>query len=92
MNINANKNYSGNVNILSYGDYEDDIIWNLKENEWNNLSNYFINVDFYFGQVLKGNQKIEISQLKQSQQMKISYPISFLNQPEKAIIKRVIWI
>ena len=33
MNINANKNYSGNVNILSYGDYEDDIIWNLKENE-----------------------------------------------------------
>ena len=86
MKINENKNYYGEVNILSYGDYENDIIWDLKESEWSNLSNYFMNVDFYFDQVLKGNQKINISKLKTDHQMKISYPITFPNQSKNTII------
>ena len=86
MKINENKNYCGDVNIDNYGDFENDIIWNLNDNEWNNLSNYYINVDFYLDKVFKGNQKIDISKLKHTQQIKISYPITFLNQPEKAII------
>ena len=86
MKINENKNYCGDVNIVNYGDFENDIIWDLNDNEWNNLSNYYINVDFYLDKVFKGNQKIDISKLKHTQQIKISYPITFLNQPEKAII------
>ena len=86
MKINNDKNYYGEVNILSYGDFENDIIWNLKENEWNNLSNYFINVDFFLDKVYKGNEKINISKLKEDKQMKLTYPISFLNQPGNAII------
>ena len=86
MKINEEKNYYGDVNILSYGDFEKEIIWNLKENEWKNLSNYFINVDFYLDNDFKLNQKINISKLKDERVMRISYPISFLNQPENAII------
>ena len=86
MKINEEKNYYGDVNILSYGDFEKEIVWNLKENEWKNLSNYFINVDFYLDNDFKLNQKINISKLKEERIMRISYPISFLNQPENAII------
>ena len=86
MRINNDKNYYGEVIILSHGDFEKDIIWNLKENEWNNLSNYFINVDFFLDQVFKGNEKINISKLKDDQQMKVSYPISFLHQQGNAFI------
>ena len=60
MKVNDDKNYFGEVNILSYGNYEKDIIWNLQESEWNNLSKYFINVDFYLDNNFKGNQKINI--------------------------------
>ena len=86
MKINDNKNYFGEVNILSYGNYEEDVIWNLQENEWNNLTNYFINVDFYLDNCFKGNQKINITKLKECLNMKISYPISFLNQQGTAYV------
>jgi serine/threonine protein kinase len=86
MKINEEKNYYGDVNILSYGDFEKEITWNLKENEWKNLSNYFINVDFYMDNDFKLNQKINISKIKDEKQLRVSYPISFLNQPEAAII------
>ena len=86
MKVNDDKNYFGEVNILSYGNYEKDIIWNLQESEWNNLSKYFINVDFYLDNNFKGNQKIDITKLKEDFHMTISYPISFLNQQGTAYI------
>ena len=86
MKVNDDKNYFGEVNILSYGNYEKDIIWNLQESEWNNLSKYFINVDFYLDNNFKGNQKINITKLKEDFHMTISYPISFLNQQGNAYI------
>ena len=86
MKVNDDKNYFGEVNILSYGNYEKDIIWNLQESEWNNLSKYFINVDFYLDNNFKGNQKINITKLKEDFHMTISYPISFLNQQGTAYI------
>ena len=86
MRINENKNYYGIIKICNYGDFEDDIIWRLKDNEWNNLSNYVVNVDFYLDKVFQGNQKINISKLKENQHLKISYPMPFLAQPENANI------
>ena len=86
MKVNDDINYFGEVNVLSYGNYENDIIWNLQESEWNNLSKYFINVDFYLDNNFKGNQKINITKLKEDFHMTISYPISFLNQQGTAYI------
>ena len=86
MKVNDDKNYFGEVNILSYGNYEKDIIWNLQESEWNNLSKYFINVDFYLDNNFKGNQKINITKLKEDFHMTISFPITFLNQQGTAYI------
>ena len=86
MKINENKTFYGDIKIFNFGDFEDAIIWNLNQNEWNNLSNYFINVDFFLDQTYKGNQKININKLKEEKKLVLNYPISFLNQPSNAII------
>ena len=86
LKIDENKTFRGEFKVLNYGDFEEDIIWNLNYNEWNNLSKYFINIDFFLYMEFKGNQKINIIKLKDEPQMNLKYPISFINQPTKPII------
>ena len=86
LKINEEKTFTGRFQIKNYGNFEDDIIWNLNNNEWNNLSEYFINVEFYLDKVLKGKQIIKIDRLKDEPNFNIKYPISFLAQPKPAII------
>jgi hypothetical protein len=86
MKINEAKAFSGEVNILHYGDFEEDIIWKLSQNEYNNLSNYIINVKYYSNKLYQGSFKINISQLKTDKEMNISYPILLPKQSEKTII------
>ena len=86
LKIDENKTFRGEFKVLNYGDFEEDIIWNLNHNEWNNLSKYFINIDFFLNMEFKGNQKINIIKLKDEPQINLKYPISFINQPTKPII------
>jgi hypothetical protein len=86
LKINEEKTYTGRFHIKNYGNFEDDIIWNLKNNEWNDLSEYFITVEFYLEKVLKGKQIIKIDRLKDELNFNIKYPITFLPQPKPAII------
>ena len=85
LKINENREFKGYFKILNHGNFEEDITWNLKYNEWNNLSNYFINVDFYIDKQFKGNQKIKIGSLKNEPVLNLNYPIPFVNQPVPAI-------
>ena len=85
LKINENREFKGYFKILNHGNFEEDITWNLKYNEWNNLSNYFINVDFYIDKQFKGNQKIKIGSLKNEPVLSLNYPIPFVNQPVPAI-------
>jgi len=85
LKISENREFKGYFKILNHGNFEEDIIWNLNLNEWNNLSNYFINLDFYLDKQFKGNQKIKIASLKNEPLINVNYPIPFLNQPVQAI-------
>ena len=86
MHINSNKNLYGEVNISSQGDNEEDIIWDLSQNEYNNISNYIINVKYYSHKLYQGSFKIYISQLKTEKELNISYPILLPNQSNQTII------
>ena len=86
MKINEAKAFSGEVNILHYGDFEEDIIWKLSQNEYNNLSNYIINVKYYSNKLYQGSFKIYISQLKTEKEFNISYPILLQNQANATVI------
>ena len=86
MKINEMKIFSGEVNILHYGDFEEDITWNLSQNEFNNLSNNIILVKCYSNKLYQGSFKINISQLKTDKEMNISYPILLSKQSEQTII------
>ena len=86
MHINANKNFNGEVKISSQGDTEEDIVWNLTQNEYNNLSNYIILVKAYSNKLYHSSQKINISKLKNDKEMNISYPIFSQRQSNETII------
>ena len=86
LKINDNKTFSGIFNVKNYGNFENDIIWILNDKEWNNLSQYFISVDFYLDKVFQGKQIIKIDKLKDEPDFNIKYPITFLPQPKTAII------
>ena len=86
LKINDNKTFSGIFNIKNHGNFEDDIIWILNDKEWNNLSQYFITVDFYLDKIFQGKQYIKIDKLKDEPNFNIKYPITFLPQPKSAII------
>ena len=86
MNINENKNLYGEVNILNYGDFEEDIIWKLSQNEYNDLSNYIITVKCYSNKLYKGSMKINISKLKNEKEINVSFPILLQKDSGQTII------
>ena len=86
LELNEIKILNGEVNILHYGDLEEDIIWKLSQNEYNNISNYIINVKYYSHKLYQGSFKIYISQLKTEKELNISYPILLPNQSNQTII------
>ena len=86
MYINSNKNYNGEVNISPQGDNEEDIIWDLSQNEYNNISNYIILIKAYSNKLYHSSQKINNSKLKNDKEMNISYPIFSQRQSSETII------
>ena len=85
MNINQNKNFNGEVDISPNGDNEEDIIWDLSQNEYNNLSN-FIFVKAYSNKLYHSSQKVNISNLKNDEEINLSYPIFSQRQSSETII------
>ena len=86
LKLSENRNFYGEFKLLNYGDFEEDIIWNLNQNEWNNISNYFINFDFYSDQQFKENMKINLNKLKDDLQIFSKKPLPYVNQPTKAFL------
>ena len=86
MHINSNKNLYGEVNISSQGDNEEDIIWDLSQNEYNNISNYCILIKAYSNKLYHSSQKINISNLKNDKEMNINFPIFSQRQSSETII------
>ena len=86
MTINQIKNFAGEVNILHYGDFEEDVIWKLTPSEYNNLYNNIIFVKCYSNKLYQGCLKIDISQLKAEKELNISYPILLPKQTTETII------
>ena len=77
LKINEKKMFTGDVRIINYGDFENEILWNLTEDDWNNLSNYFINVDFIYDNQYQQGTKIEISKLKEQNEINYKYQTKF---------------
>ena len=78
MKINENKNFYGDVKIGKY-DFEEEIKWNLKDKDWENLSDYFIKVDFIYDNKYMGNTKLDISELKENCEINSNYTTNFPN-------------
>ena len=76
MKINEDKNFYGDIKIGKY-DFEEEIKWNLKDKDWENLSNYFIKVDLIYDNKYIGNTKLDISDLKEECEINRNYTTNF---------------
>ena len=86
MKINNSKTFSGDINILNYGDFEEDIIWNLTKNEMMDISKYFILVKYYSNKLYQGSSKININKLENESEINEVFPILLPNESTKTII------
>ena len=86
MPLNETKNLYGEVNILNYGDFEEDITWNLSQSEYQNISNYNIFVKCYLNKLYRGSLKMDISKLKTEKELNLSFPILLPGQTSQTII------
>ena len=78
MKIDDKKTFYGDIKVINYGDYEEEMIWNLKHKDYENIQNYSIKVDFYY--VFNNNQKeyqgstnLNISKLKDENEIDIKF-------------------
>ena len=86
MKTIENRIFNGEINIISIGDFEEDIFWYLTQKEYNNLTDNIIFIKFYSNKLYQTSLKINISVLKTEKEMNISYPILLPKQSSKTII------
>lgn len=86
MKTIENRIFNGEINIISIGDFEEDIFWYLTQKEYNNLTDNIIFIKFYSNKLYQTSLKINISVLKTEKEMNISYPILLPKQTSKTII------
>ena len=88
MKTNNNKTFTGDIKILNYGDFEEDLIWNLTQTEINDISKYIIHIKYYSNKLYLGSVKINISELKEKREKNEFFPIAMPRQssPSQTII------
>ena len=86
LTVNENKTFEKEVRLKTIGDFDEEIIWTLTQNEWNNIDNFLFVLDYYTGNMEEnGAIKLNISSIKTGQDLLFECPID-LNS-EKIPIK-----
>ena len=83
MKINDSKNFFGE--FKNYGYSDEQIIWNLNDKEWNNLSNYFIKIDFFYDTKYNQSINLNIASLKDENEINTKHIIKFDNIKEDIV-------
>ena len=84
--INKNKLLSKEVKLKKIGDFDEEITWNIKPDEWNSVDNYLLMLDyFYVDSKNKSGVKLNISKINEIKELKFECPIDLY--PENITIK-----
>ena len=84
--INKDKLLSKEVKLKKIGDFDEEINWNLKPDEWNNIDGYLLMLDyFYVNSKNKNGVKLNISKINELNELLFECPIDLY--PENITIK-----
>ena len=85
--IDENKVLSKDVKLKKIGDFDEEFIWSLSQNEWNNLDNFSFIIDYWYGEFQdRGGVKLNISKIKDEKELLFSFTIDLITQNETANI------
>ena len=86
LRINEEKTLSKDVKLKKIGDFDEDIVWILNPNEWNNINNYLLILEYCYGIRAERNWvKLNISQIKDTKELTFDCPIDLFS--ENIIVK-----
>ena len=77
LTINENKTLSKEVKLKKIGDFDEEIIWTLNSEEWNNFENYIFMLEYCYTTNLDERfwVKLNISQIKDLKELLFQCPI-----------------
>ena len=81
LTVNENKTFKKEVRLKTIGDFDEEIIWTLTQNEWNNIDNFLFVLDYYTGNMEEnGAIKLNINQIKDGKDLLFECPIDLNSQ------------
>lgn len=81
LTVNENKTFKKEVRLKTIGDFDEEIVWTLTQNEWNNIDNFLFVLDYYTGNMEEnGAIKFNISQIKNGEDLLFECPIDLNSQ------------
>ena len=84
--INKNKLLSKEIKLKKIGDFDEEINWSIKPEEWNNVGNYLLMLDyFYVDSKNKSGVKLNINKINEIKELLFECPIDLY--PENITIK-----
>ena len=77
LTINENKTLSKEVKLKKIGDFDEEIIWTLNSEEWNNFENYIFMLEYCYTNNLDERSwvKLNINQIKELKELLFQCPI-----------------
>ena len=84
--INKDKLLSKEIKLKKFGDFDEEINWSIKPEEWNNVGNYLLMLDyFYVDSKNKSGVKLNINKINEIKELLFECPIDLY--PENITIK-----
>ena len=76
LTVDENKTFKREVKLKKEGDFDEEILWTLNSNEWNNIDNHIFILDYWTGNMEEnGAIKLNISSIKSGQDLLFEWPI-----------------
>ena len=83
---NIDQTFSQKINLKSIGNFDEEIVWKLTSDEWNNIEKYAFVVEYWYGNMQDQLAvKLNISQIKEIHDLLFECPIEIYE--ENIVIK-----
>ena len=78
---NIDQTFSQKINLKTIGNFDEEVVWNLTPDEWNNIDNYAFVVEYWYGNMEDQLAvKLNISQIKQINDLLFQCPIEIYEE------------
>ena len=87
LTVNENKTLCKDIMLKKIGDFDEEVVWTLNSDEWNNFDNYIFILEYRCTNLDERNGvKLNISMIKELKELKFEFPIDLYAENVKVKI------